>query len=72
MPWDLAVSRSLDLTFSMSSSHVAWDPALGILAGSAPGLEPMTTVFPLSAWEAAFAAVADRSVIKALLDPRPG
>ena len=72
VPWDLAVSRSLDLAFSMSSSHAAWEPGLGILAGSASGLERMTTVFPLSAWEAAFRAVADRSVIKALLDPRPG
>ena len=32
----------------------------------------MTTVFPLVAWEAAFQAVADRTVIKALLDPNAG
>ena len=32
----------------------------------------MTTVFPLSDWAAAFDAVAARTVIKALLDPRPG
>ena len=31
----------------------------------------MTTVFPLRDWAAAFEAVAERTVIKALLDPRP-
>ena len=70
LPWDLAVSRSLDLSFSMSSSFAAWEPALGILAGATTALEPMTTIFALTDWEAAFAAVADRAVIKALLDPR--
>jgi hypothetical protein len=28
-------------------------------------------VFPLSEWEAAFQAIGARSVVKALLDPRP-
>ena len=72
VPWDLAITRAVDMTFSMSSSGSAWDPAISILARSAPGLEAMSTVFPLVAWEAAFAAVADRTVIKALVDPRGG
>ncbi len=72
VPWDLAITRAVDMTFSMSSSGSAWDPAISILARSAPGLEAMSTVFPLLAWEAAFAAVADRTVIKALVDPRGG
>jgi L-iditol 2-dehydrogenase len=69
VPWDGAVSRALDLTFSMSSSSTAWDPAIGILADTGSSLVPMTTVFPLADWSAAFDAVAARTVIKALLDP---
>ena len=70
IPWDLAVTRAVDVAFSMSSSGTAWDPALAILAGTGASLDAMTTVFPLGDWEAAFAAVAERTVIKALLDPR--
>ena len=71
VPWDLAVTRAVQVTFSMSSSGTAWDPAVAILAGTGASLEMMTTVFPLQDWEAAFRAVGDRTVIKALLDPRP-
>ncbi len=71
VPWDLAVTRAVQVTFSMSSSGTAWDPAVAILAGTGASLEGMTTVFPLRDWEVAFRAVADRTVIKALLDPRP-
>ena len=69
VPWDTAVSRALDITFSMSSSGTAWEPAIGILAGTGGALEAMTTVFPLADWSAAFDTVAARTVIKALLDP---
>ena len=69
--WDLAVSRAIDASFSMSSNGTAWDPAIMILERT-PELEAMATVFPLEEWEAAFAAVADRTVIKALLDPVVG
>jgi L-iditol 2-dehydrogenase len=71
VPWDRAVSQAVDVAFSMSSNGTAWDPALAILAQTGAALEPMTTVFPLVSWEVAFRAVADRTVIKALLDPRP-
>ena len=71
VPWDLAVSRAVDATFSMSSNATAWDPAIMILART-PQLEDMTTVYPLGDWEAAFAAVRERTVIKALLDPTAG
>jgi threonine dehydrogenase-like Zn-dependent dehydrogenase len=68
--WDLAVTRAIDVAFSMSSSGTAWDPALAILAGAGQSLESMTTVFALADWEVAFGAVADRTVIKALIDPQ--
>jgi L-iditol 2-dehydrogenase len=70
VPWDLAVSRAVDASFSMSSNATAWDPAIMIL-GRTPQLEGMTQVFALADWQAAFAAVNDRTVIKALLAP-PG
>ena len=72
VPWDLAINRAIDATFSMSSNATAWDPAISILVGAAEALETMSTVFPLVAWEAAFAAVTDRTVIKALFDPGAG
>jgi hypothetical protein len=62
VPWDLAMQRALDVSFSLSSSFPSWDRALALLA----------RVFPLDDWWAAFDAIADRSVVKALLDPRPG
>ena len=70
VPWDLAVSRAVDVAFSMSSNGTAWDPALTILAQTGTALQPMTTVFPLASWEAALRAAEERTVIKALLDPR--
>ncbi len=71
VPWDLAVTRAIDASFSMSSNATAWDPAITILERT-PRLEGMTAVFALGDWEAAFAAVTDRTVIKALLDPAVG
>jgi L-iditol 2-dehydrogenase len=71
VPWDLAVARAVDASFSMSSNATAWDPAIMILERT-PELEGMTRVFPLGDWAAAFAAVKERTVIKALLDPADG
>jgi L-iditol 2-dehydrogenase len=71
VPWDLAVSRAVDATFSMSSNGTAWAPAITILERTRQ-LEGMSTVFPLGDWEAAFEAVRERTVIKALLDTTTG
>ena len=72
VPWDLAMQRALDVSFSLSSSYSSWDGALALLARGAVDPAPLATVFPLDDWRAAFDAIADRSVVKALLDPRPG
>jgi threonine dehydrogenase-like Zn-dependent dehydrogenase len=72
VPWDLAMQRALDVSFSLSSSYTSWDGALALLATGAVDPAPLATVFPLDDWRAAFAAIADRSVVKALLDPRSG
>jgi L-iditol 2-dehydrogenase len=71
VPWDLAMQRALDVSFSLSSSFPSWDGALALLASGAVDPTPLATVFPLARWEDAFAAITARSVVKALLDPRP-
>jgi L-iditol 2-dehydrogenase len=72
VPWDLAMQRALDVSFSLSSSWSSWDGALALLARGAVDPTPLATVFPLARWRDAFAAIQARSVVKALLDPRPG
>ena len=72
VPWGIAMNRALDVVFSLSSSWSSWDGALALLARGAVDPAPLATVFPLSDWEAAFVAIGDRSVVKALLDPRTG
>jgi L-iditol 2-dehydrogenase len=71
VPWDLAMQRALDVSFSLSSSWSSWDGALALLARGAVDPTPLATVFPLAGWRAAFQAIQDRTVVKALLDPRP-
>jgi L-iditol 2-dehydrogenase len=72
VPWDLAMQRALDVSFSLSSSWSSWDGALALLARGVVDPAPLATVFPLSGWEAAFEAIGARTVVKALLDPRTG
>jgi L-iditol 2-dehydrogenase len=71
VPWDLAMQRALDVSFSLSSSWSSWDGALALLARGAVDPTPLATVFSLSGWRAAFEAISARAVVKALLDPRP-
>jgi L-iditol 2-dehydrogenase len=72
VPWDLAMQRALDISFSLSSSWSSWDGALALLARGAVDPTSLASVFPLSDWRAAFAAIRERTAVKALLDPRPG
>jgi len=71
VPWDLAMQRALDVSFSLSSSFTSWDGALALLARGAVDPTPLATVFPLRRWRDAFAAISARTAVKALLDPRP-
>jgi L-iditol 2-dehydrogenase len=71
VPWDLAMQRALDVSFSLSSSFTSWDGALALLDRGVVDPTPLATVFPLAAWRDAIAAIQARSVVKALLDPRP-
>jgi L-iditol 2-dehydrogenase len=71
VPWGTAMNRALDVTFSLSSSWSSWDAGLALMSRGALGPAPLATVFPLARWEDAFDALAGRTAVKALLDPRP-
>jgi L-iditol 2-dehydrogenase len=71
VPWGVAMNRTLDVVFSLSSSWSSWDAALALMARGALDPAPLATVFPLHGWRDAFAALADRTAVKALIDPSP-
>ena len=66
--WDFATTRDVDLAFAMSSSYEAWEPALTILTRVAAEAATLPTRFSLADWQTAFQAVADRSLVTAVLD----
>lgn len=68
-PWDEALFRAIDLSFSFSSSYTSWDAALSLMRSGAVKVGPLTTVFPLEEWQAAFRSVENRDVVKAVLSP---
>lgn len=70
VPWDLAMNRAIDVSFSLSSSWSSWDAALALMRRGVVDPAPLATVFGLSRWEDAFASLGDRTAVKALLDPR--
>jgi len=63
--WDQAMHKSLDIAMSSSSAYTAWDPALFILSRCARAAGKLVTEFALERWQDAFAAVRQRSVVKA-------
>jgi L-iditol 2-dehydrogenase len=69
VPWGVAMNRALDVSFSLSSSWSSWDAALALMARGAVDPAPLATTFPLERWQDAFAALADRTAVKALIDP---
>jgi len=71
-PWDRAMRKSLDVSLSMSSSHTAWDPALVVLDHDRGRMTSVVTEFPLDRWPEAFAAIENRTVVKAAFAPRYG
>jgi L-iditol 2-dehydrogenase len=71
VPWGVAMNRALDVTFSLSSSWSSWDAALALMARGALDPAPLASVFALERWQDAFAALADRTAVKALIDPSP-
>ena len=66
---DFATTRDVDLSFAMSSSFDAWEPALSILTIVSDDAATLPTHFALDDWETAFQAVEQRTVVKAVIDP---
>ncbi len=71
VPWGTAMNRALDVAFSLSSSWSSWDAALALMATGAVDPAPLATVFALRQWQDAFAALSDRTAVKALIAPTP-
>ena len=69
VPWQEALFRSVDIRFSFSSAYEDWRAALSLMRRGVLPTERLTTVFDLADWESAFAAVAARTVTKALIEP---
>jgi L-iditol 2-dehydrogenase len=68
-PWDDALFRALDVSFSFSSSYTSWDGALSLLSTGGVDVEPLIAAFPLERWQDAFRALERRDVVKAVLTP---
>lgn len=68
-PWDDALFRAIDLSFSFSSSYTSWDAALSLLKTGAVDVEPLITAYALERWQDAFSALERREVVKAVLTP---
>jgi len=69
-PWDLALVRDLDITFSFSSKASSWERALELAAAGRLGGESLVTHrFALADWEDAFAATAGGAAVKVVLQP---
>jgi L-iditol 2-dehydrogenase len=68
-PWDDALFRALDVSFSFSSSYTSWDAALSLLSSGSVDVEPLITAYALDRWQEAFRALEQREVVKAVLTP---
>lgn len=71
VPWGTAMTRALDVAFSLSSSWSSWDAALALMERGAVDPTPLATVYPLREWQRAFSDFSSRDVVKALIDVRP-
>jgi len=71
VPWGTAMSRAIDVAFSLSSSWSSWDAALALMDRGAVDPTPLATVYPLREWQRAFSDFSSRAVVKALVDVRP-
>ena len=70
VPWKMAVHRSLDVAFCMSSGYSAWDKALALMARAKADLSRVITHRePLDNWESLFAELEAERGIKGLFLP---
>ena len=65
-----AIYRALTISMSMSSEYSSWDRALAFMAAGVYDPTPLTSLYSLDDWKSAFAAVHDRSAVKAVITPQ--
>ena len=64
--------RALDVIFSCTSSHSAWQHVCGVLARRHADIARMISLrLPLARWQEAYRSLEDRKAIKAVLIPNP-
>ena len=70
LAFNKALLKALHLVFSCTSSHNAWEITRGILERQTEKIASLVThSLPLADWQQAYAAIEDRSAIKAVLRP---
>jgi L-iditol 2-dehydrogenase len=67
-PWNDAVFKALNMTFSFSANYIAFEQALGLLRRRAvPAHRLVDGVFPLGEWREAFERLERREALKLVL-----
>lgn len=67
-PWNDAVFKALDMTFSFSANYLAFEQALGLLrSGAVPAHRLIDGVYPLGEWREAFERLERREALKLVL-----
>lgn len=70
VPWNLAVKKAAQVTFSFSSSWTSWERSVSLLATGRVDVRPLITHrIPLEQWAEGFAALDRNEAAKVLLLP---
>lgn len=65
-PWNRAMYKNCQITFTMSSSYSSWDRALSLMDGKIDVKPLITDIFDMEGWEEAFRRVSGRKRGKVL------
>ena len=69
-PYDAVMSKALEVTFNMSTSHTSWDKAILLIQSKRIEVKPLVTHHgPLERWEEFFSALQRKQAIKAIFIP---
>lgn len=65
-PWNRAMYKNCQITFTMSSSYSSWDRALALMDGKVNVKPLITDIFNIEEWEKAFKKASERKAGKVL------
>ena len=72
LPYDMGMSKAVNLFFNMSTSYSSWDTAIHLIRTKAIDAGPLITHRgPLERWKEFFAALEEKQGIKGIFLPRP-